>query len=103
MSGRNVDLEADSAPDLIVEVDIINTDIDNNRLYANMNVPEFWRFDGRVLRIYQMQNQQYVEAETSPTFPTVPKEWLYDFLANCRQDELDAEDNLSDRLHQDLA
>ncbi len=103
VSGRNVDLEADPAPDLIVEVDITNTDIDKNRLYASMNVPEFWRFDGYILRIYQLQNRQYVEVETSPTFPTVPKEWLYDFLEQCRQDELAAEDNLRDRLHQHLA
>ncbi|MCY7390959.1 MAG: Uma2 family endonuclease, partial [Leptolyngbyaceae cyanobacterium CAN_BIN12] len=66
-------------------------------------VPEFWRFDGHILRIYQLQDQQYVEVETSPTFPTVPKEWLYDFLADCRQDELAAEDKLRDRLHQHLA
>jgi Uma2 family endonuclease len=103
VSGRNVDLEADPAPDLIVEVDITNTDIDKNRLYASMNVPEFWQFDGYSLQIYQLQNQQYVEVETSPTFPTVPKEWLYDVLTDCRQDELAAEDTLRDRLRQLLA
>ena len=100
VSGRNVDLEADPAPDLIVEVDITNTDIDKNRLYASINVPEFWRFDGRILRIYQLQNQEYIQVEASPTFPAVPKEWLYDFLEKCRQDELAAEDNLRDRLRQ---
>ena len=100
VSGRNVDLEADPAPDLIVEVDITNTDIDKNRLYASMNVPEFWRFDGHILRIYQLQNQEYIEVEANPTFPAVPKEWLYDFLEKCRQDELAAEDNLRDRLNQ---
>ena len=100
VSGRNVDLEADPAPDLIVEVDITNTDIDKNRLYASINVPEFWRFDGRILRIYQLQNQEYIQVEASPTFPAVPKEWLYDFLEKCRQDELAAEDNLRDRLNQ---
>ena len=100
VSGRNVDLEADPAPDLIVEVDITNTDIDKNRLYASMNVPEFWRFDGHILRIYQLQNQEYIEVEANPTFPAVPKEWLYDFLEKCRQDELAAEDNLRDRLSQ---
>ena len=100
VSGRNVDLEADPAPDLVVEVDITNTDIDKNRLYASMNVPEFWRFDGHILRIYQLQNQEYIEVEANPTFPAVPKEWLYDFLEKCRQDELAAEDNLRDRLRQ---
>ncbi|MEO1404361.1 MAG: Uma2 family endonuclease [Cyanobacteria bacterium J06635_1] len=52
VAGRNVDLSTDPPPDLVVEVDITHTDIDKNRLYASMGVPEFWRFNGQTWRIY---------------------------------------------------
>ncbi len=91
VKGRNVDLKQDPAPDLVVEVDITHTDIDKLRLYASMSVPEFWRYNGQVWRIYQLQDGQYQEVETSPTFPQVAKEKLYEFLTQAQQDEVEAE------------
>jgi Uma2 family endonuclease len=90
VAGRSVDLSQDPPPDLVVEVDITHTDIDKNRLYASMGVPELWRFDGHVLQIYQLQEGQYVEVETSPTFPNFPKTRLYEFLEQCRTSEVQA-------------
>ncbi|MBC6423021.1 MAG: Uma2 family endonuclease [Hormoscilla sp. SP12CHS1] len=45
------------------------SNIDKPRLYAAMGVPELWRYNGEVLRIYQLQDVRYVEVENSPTFP----------------------------------
>ena len=58
VAGKKVDLSTDPPPDLIAEVDITHTDIDKLNLYASMGVPEFWRYNGRVLRIYQLQDGQ---------------------------------------------
>lgn len=91
VAGRDVDLEQDPPPDLIVEVDITHTDIDKLALYAAMLVPEFWRYNGEVWRIYVLRNGAYQEVEVSPTFPQVPKVKLYEFLATARQDEVEAE------------
>ncbi|MEM9213147.1 MAG: hypothetical protein AAGD25_02275 [Cyanobacteria bacterium P01_F01_bin.150] len=66
-------------------MDITNTDIDKNAVYAKLGIPEFWRYDGQTLRIYQIQNHQYREVAQSPTFPLVPKERPYEFLNNCAQ------------------
>ncbi len=83
--GRTVDLTVDPPPDLVVEVDITHTDIDKNALYADLGVPEFWRYNGNTLKIYQLQADQYQEVEVSPTFPAIPKDKLYEFLQNCAQ------------------
>ena len=77
VKGRQVDFKQDPPPDLVVEVDITHTDSAKNKFYAKLGVPEFWRFDGRVLRIYELRAKEYVEDNFSPTFPTVPKERLY--------------------------
>ncbi|MDV3349137.1 Uma2 family endonuclease [Leptolyngbyaceae cyanobacterium CCMR0082] len=91
VAGRDVDLEQDPPPDLVVEVDITHTDINKLQLYAAMGVPEFWRYNGEVWRIYAFCDGEYGEVEESPTFPLVPKVKLYEFLATARQDEVDAE------------
>jgi Uma2 family endonuclease len=94
VAGKKVDLKQDPPPDLVVEVDITHSDIDKPALYASMGVPEFWRYNGQVWRIYQLQGQQYQEVEHSPTFPWVAKEKLYEFLSQSEQDEVEAERSL---------
>lgn len=89
--GHPINLATDPPPDLVVEVDINHTDIDKNALYAAMGVPEFWRFNGKLWRIYQLQDGTYVECDRSPTFPMIAKDELYHFLANCQHDEVEAE------------
>ncbi|MBD2137427.1 Uma2 family endonuclease [Anabaena sp. FACHB-1237] len=89
--GKKVDLNVDPPPDLIVEVDITHTDINKLTFYASMGVPEFWRYNGKILRIYQLQKHEYIEVEKSPTFPHITKEQLYQFLQDCQIDEVQAE------------
>jgi len=94
VKGRNVDFSQDPPPDLVVEVDITHTDIQKNQFYASIGVPEFWRFNGKVWRIYRLQEGVYVEVEVSPTFPQVPKDRLYTFLEQAKNDEIEAVQSL---------
>ncbi|MEB3232678.1 MAG: Uma2 family endonuclease [Leptolyngbyaceae bacterium] len=99
--GKTVNLAVDPPPDLVVEVDITHTDIDKNALYVAMGVPEFWRYDGQVLRIYLLQDGAYQESETSLTFPEIAKDLLYQFLSDCNeQGETVSKRQLRDRLKQ---
>lgn len=100
VAGRNVDFTTDPPPDLVVEVDITHTDIDKNRLYAAMGVPEFWRYNGREWRIYQLQGKSYLEVDRSPTFIWVEKAELYRFLETAQQDEVQAEIDLRARVRE---
>ncbi|MGL4622874.1 Uma2 family endonuclease [Chroococcidiopsis sp.] len=81
--GKTVDLSVDPPPDLIIEVDITHTDINKNQLYQDMKVPEFWRYNGKTLKIYLLSQERYQESETSPTFPLLTKSTIYEFLAQC--------------------
>ena len=84
--GRTVNLNFDPPPDLVVEVDITHTDINKNALYADFGIPEFWRYDGEVLKIYQLQSGEYQEQAISPTFPWLQKEVFYQFLQQCQSE-----------------
>ncbi len=94
VKGRNVNFSQDPPPDLVVEVDITHSDIAKNQFYASLGVPELWRFNGKVWRIYQLQQGGYVEVEVSPNFPQVPKERLYAFLEEAKEDEIEAVQSL---------
>lgn len=102
VAGRNVNLDRDPPPDLVVEIDITHTDIDKNRLYAAMGVPEFWRYNGRDWRIYQLQEGVYIECDRSPTFTRVEKEHLYRFLERAIEDEIEAEKEFREFVRQQL-
>jgi Uma2 family endonuclease len=92
--GKRINLTEDPPPDLVVEVDITHTDINKLELYARLGVPELWRFNGQIWRIYRLEKGVYQEGEFSPTFPLVPKTKLYEFLATAKEDEVKAEKNL---------
>ncbi|MDG2990817.1 Uma2 family endonuclease [Candidatus Synechococcus calcipolaris G9] len=103
VAGRKVDFATDPPPDLVVEVDITHTDIDKNRLYAAMGVPELWRYNGQDWRIFQLQERDYQECDRSPTFPWVEKEYLYHFLEQAQQDEIVAEQAFREFIRQHLS
>ncbi len=93
VADHEVDLALDPPPDLVVEVDITHTDIQKNDLYAGLGVPEFWRFNGREWRIFQLVEGRYEERVFSPTFPLVTKADFYSFLQTAITDEVAAELN----------
>ncbi len=76
-----INLQTDPPPDLAIEVDITSSSINRLRIYANLNVPEVWRWDGQTLTMYQLKNQQYQECDRSLAFPVLTPIELKRFLA----------------------
>ncbi|MEL7084247.1 MAG: Uma2 family endonuclease [Cyanobacteria bacterium J06597_1] len=81
-----LDLATGAPPDLVVEIDITNRDLDKPALYTQLGIPEFWRFDGVRLQILQLINGHYQDVTASPSFPGwVTETLLLDFLADCSE------------------
>jgi Uma2 family endonuclease len=68
---EDIDLTTDPPPDLVLEVEYSRPKVDKFKIYGAIGVPEFWRYNGSVLRIYTLSGGQYMEVQTSPTFPGV--------------------------------
>lgn len=66
-----INLAEDPPPDLVLEVEYSQSAINKLRLYASMRIPEFWRYDGRILRIYRLDKKEYHLCENSPTFAPI--------------------------------
>ncbi len=62
-----VDLAIDP-PDLVVEVDVSHSSRQKLAFYAQLGVPEVWRYDGRRAVFYRRDGAQYVEIPSSLAF-----------------------------------
>jgi Uma2 family endonuclease len=70
------DLNQDPPPDLALEIDVTSKSLSRFSIYARLGVPEIWCYDSGELKIYQLQNEEYIEVETSSVFPTLPVQEL---------------------------
>ncbi len=68
------------APDIAVEIDIISESLSRFPIYANLGVPEIWRYDEHEVCIYHLSETGYVEAAASRAFPFLTGKVLFDLL-----------------------
>jgi Uma2 family endonuclease len=68
---QNIDLNIDPPPDLVLEIDITNTSLNKLPIYASLQVPEIWRYNGRSLQVFvlDLAKREYNQVTISPTFP----------------------------------
>ncbi len=68
----DLDLRQDPPPDLALEIDLTSKSLNRFPIYARLGVPEIWCYDSGELKIYLLQNGEYIESETSLVFPSLP-------------------------------
>ena len=81
---RHLDLGVDPPPDLVIEIDITSSSIDKMPIYAQIGVPELWRYDGTTLEIASLEGKAYVTSSSSAVFPVLTAATLSDYLAQSR-------------------
>jgi Uma2 family endonuclease len=79
-----LDLTVDPPPDLVIEVDITSGSLDKFPLYAQIGVPEVWRYDGQHVRLYVRTEDGYVAADHSLAFPMLTSTVLSRFLEHSK-------------------
>ena len=68
---RKLDLESDPPPDIVVEIDTTNESLSKFSIYAALEIPEIWRYDGKRVQMYELRGPTYVETSASPSFPNL--------------------------------
>lgn len=76
----DIDLRFDPPPDIVVEVDVTSKSYSKMETYAQIGVAEFWRYYGKLFRVYGLSGGLFVERETSITFPFLKSSDLQDFV-----------------------
>jgi Uma2 family endonuclease len=77
---RKLDPRRDPPPDVIVEIDISSGSLYKLDFYADLGVPEIWRYDEKRLQILHLTDQGYVESASSLAIPVLTAEALTRFL-----------------------
>ncbi len=77
---KEIDLENDPPPDVVVEVDTTNESFDKLEIYAALRVPEIWRFDGHWFQILALGENTYSETANSLALPLITGEILTEYL-----------------------
>jgi Uma2 family endonuclease len=77
---KRIDLAQDPPPDLVVEIDITSSSKNRFEVYADIGVPEIWRYDGTIFSINILQDNKYIPVDESLAFPNLPLKEISNFL-----------------------
>lgn len=80
---KDISLESDPPPDIVLEVDLTNDSMRKLSIYAGLGVPEVWRFDGDRFHFYRLSDGQYSEIPTTRCLVGLTGSALADGLENC--------------------
>lgn len=80
-----IDLNRDPPPDLVVEIEHTQSALPKLQLYATMGVPEFWRYNGDELYIYQLVKGNYAQCQHSLAFAAINLTEIPRFLQQGKQ------------------
>lgn len=76
------------APDLAIEVDITTRSIPRQPIYAALEVPEVWRFDGKDIHVLLLNpHGDYKIAESSKAFAFLPMQEFQRFVLRIESEE----------------
>ncbi len=78
---EDIDLDVDPPPDLALEVEVSRSTLNRMAIYAALRVPEVWRWDGKVVRVFLLTARgTYRHSDRSKAFPFLPLQKLAEFL-----------------------
>lgn len=90
---KRIDLRSDPPPDLVIEIDVMHSVVDREKIYAAFGVPEMWvlRRTGNdgvgVLAAFALDGRTWRPIETSLSFPFLRVTHLNPFVARIGVDD----------------
>jgi Uma2 family endonuclease len=77
----------DPPPDLALEIEISRSALNRMQIYAALKVPEVWRCNRKMLRVYRLHEGSYRSQGESGLFPFLPMTEVHKFLRS-EEDQL---------------
>src|SRR3989454_9874512 len=81
---RQIDLELDPPPDVVVEIDTTNESLSKFPIYSALGVSEIWRYDGKRAYMYKLARQSYSQVPESPSLRGLTADMITDFLEDAK-------------------
>ncbi|MGH9446119.1 MAG: Uma2 family endonuclease [Terriglobia bacterium] len=77
---QQIDLRVDPPPDLVIEIEITSPLLDKIQIYAQLGVPEIWRYDGRDVSILRPAHGRYESSSQSGVLSSLSQSILSGFV-----------------------
>jgi Uma2 family endonuclease len=76
---KRLDMEIDPPPDLLIEIDVTTDSMNKFPLYAALQVPEVWRYEGSI-EIWILDQTRYLRHPASIAIPILDEEFVYGLM-----------------------
>jgi Uma2 family endonuclease len=77
---KEIDLTVDPPPDLVIEIDVSSPSLNKFPLYAQVGIPEVWRYDGTTLTLFTLEHGEDLAQEASSVLPGLTGQVITRFL-----------------------
>jgi Uma2 family endonuclease len=85
---KRIDLRTDPPPDLVIEIDVMHSVVNREKIYAALGVPEMWVLSSDAhLTAYTLQDGAWQPIERSASFPFLRVADLNPFVARIGVDD----------------
>ena len=65
---KQIDLDTDPPPELVIEIDISHPSLNKFPIFAGLGIPEVWRYHKQALNIFRLEGGNYREQAASEIF-----------------------------------
>jgi len=83
----HADIKKGPPPDLVVEVEVTQSDLPKHPIYAAMGVPEIWSIKAERLTVLKLEKAGYATAAKSQFFPDLDMAEFFRFVTLARLDQ----------------
>ncbi len=80
IAGKQLPTKDFPVPDVAVEIDVTTESLDKFPIYAALQVPEVWIYDGKTVSFYELEAESYHQISHSRALPLLSAEKLAEFL-----------------------
>ena len=82
---KQIDLETDPPPELVIEIDITHPSLNKFPIFAGLGIPEVWRYHKQALIILRLEGNTYRAQEASEIFLGLTSVALTRLIADSQQ------------------
>ena len=82
---KQIDLDADPPPELVIEIDITHPSLNKFPIFAGLGIPEVWRYHKQALIILRLEGDKYRAQEASEIFRGLTSVALTRLIADSQQ------------------
>jgi len=82
---KQIDLDADPPPELVIEIDITHPSLNKFPIFAGLGIPEVWRYHKQALIILRLEGDTYRAQEASEIFRGLTSVALTRLIADSQQ------------------